>query len=359
MPQTSIQPYQKTTVLTATYYFEVKSVNLNNHTAIAKLDLELYGIQNVTLGEKSIHPDFVFVQITDSNNDVINCSLSGDYGNGTYSYKGTLNDVNWYLYNFGEGYPYDPTFIEVRIIGLEYAMGQSRYGASVFDNYSYNVGYTQVTFNGINYDDLQYTWKISKNQDADILHINFDRIWLTPTFIIMFPLIWLIGLVIFAPSLTNNRTHRITLYSSILVFAPMFIFAIQTFISPRGSPSVPEFMGVMLMLMSVMFLLAALPRRLTRAETLLLDSVIIITSFIFIGFFGIFVFIRLIIFQSLTIVGVLGLLLGLIVFGYVWRIRAYDKQTIRLIEREAKERLKILNEEENNRLSRLREQEVV
>jgi hypothetical protein len=113
---------------------DVKNLNFVNHTVTASLELEIYGIENLTINGISEKPDFIIVQVSDSSDDKVNCTIANDYGNDTYSYKGELNDASWYLYSVSEGFPFDPNFLQFNIIHLDFVIDNATYGSSVFGN---------------------------------------------------------------------------------------------------------------------------------------------------------------------------------------------------------------------------------
>ena len=316
------QTSKQTTQLSLMCYMDIKSVNLENHTVLATLTLEIYGIQNLTLAGISQKPNITCVQVSDSYNDELNCTFAHDYGNGTYSYKGTLEDVNWYLYSMGEGYPYDVNFIEFNIMHLDFVIGDAKYGASAFANYSYNIVTPQVKFSGANYIDLKNNWQIDNRVNGEKLDIMFNRNTFMASLIIMAPIAWLLTLVTMAPSLIEDRKTKIEVYSAILVFTPMFIFAIQTFIPPRGFPSIPEFLSVILLLLTTTFLLAALPR-FGSQKSLEADMWVFGICIPAIAVLAFVFFIRLISWW-LPVQIIIGLLLSLLSAGLLARIRLYN-----------------------------------
>jgi hypothetical protein len=236
-------------------YFDIESINQENHTVTASLNLEIYGIQNLTFAGKSTAPNMTSIQVSDSYNDKLNCTLAHDYGNGTYSYEGTQKEMNWYFYSMPEGFPYDSNFIEFTVLHLDFLVDNAWYGSSSFANYSFKFVNPQVQFTGVNLDELKNDWQIDNKISSEKLDVHFNRNTALAAFIIMAPTSWLLVIVTIAPTFIQDRKTKIEVYSTILVFCPMFIFAIQAFIPPRTSPSVPEFLSVVTMLLSATFLL--------------------------------------------------------------------------------------------------------
>jgi hypothetical protein len=304
--------------------FDVKSLNFENHTVTATLDLEIYGIQNQTIGGVSQKPNFIILQVSDSYNDELNCTFAHDFGNGTYSYRGILEDANWYLYSYGEGFPFDPNYLQFNIIHMDFTIGNARYGASTFENYSYNILKPKVEFSGINNIDLTNNWRIDFKINNEFLDVTFNRNSLTATLIIMTPLAWLLFLSAIAPSIIEDRKTRIELYSALLVFTPMFIFAIESFIPARGSPSIPEFLSIVLLLLTTCFLSISLIKldgeRLLKGDKIIFE---VLSPFIII--LAVVYFSRLVAILWLSIFVIIGLLSALLVVGYYFRVTAFKK----------------------------------
>ncbi len=318
-------------MLTLNPYFDIKDINLQNHTATVNLNLEVSGIKNVTINGISKQPNIICIQLGDSNNNEVNLTLAHDFGNGTYSYQGNIADENWYLYSMGEGYPYDVNAIEFRVLHLDYFIGDTRYGATAFDDHTFQIGTAQSTFFGLNYVDLAGSWQIENKPNGEVLDILFARGDITPSFIIIMPLAWLLTIIVFSPTFTKDRGPKITLYSTVLVFAPMFIFAIQAFIPSRASPSIAEFLGVTLLLLSASLLIAVLPK-FKKNICLIMDISAFITVAISLAVLFPLVFFRLIgwwLPVQLTLIGLETLLItGLIAriaFHWYEQKHVYDQ----------------------------------
>jgi hypothetical protein len=173
--------------------------------------------------------------------------------------------------------------------------------------------------------DLTNNWKIESKIQGEFLNVMFNRNSLTVSLIIMTPIAWLFTLAVFAPSLIEDWKTRIELYSALIVFTPMFIFAIQSFIPARGSPSIPEFLSVILLLLTTCFLLFSLPR-MDDEKLLKADKAIFWIAIAFTTVLSLAYFIRLIEMLWLSIFVVIGLLLLLLLTGYYFRIIYFEKR---------------------------------
>lgn len=303
-------------------YVDISDVNLENHTVIATIDLEIYGIENLTLSGISQKPSITCIQVSDSNNDELNCTFAHDFGNGTYSYRGILKNAQWYLYSMGEGYPYDLNFLEFNVVNLSFFIGETKYGASVFGNYSFDILTPQVKFVDVQDTDLRNNWQIDHRINGENLDIFFNRNTAMVLLIIMAPIAWLLFFVTMAPSLIDDRKTKIEVYSAILVFSPMFIFAIQNFLPPRALPSIPEFLSIILMLLATSFLTASLPK-VDSKKSLEADKWIFQICTPIIVIWTCIYFYRLIQF-SLAVKIVVALLVSLLLGGYIARVKLYN-----------------------------------
>jgi hypothetical protein len=302
-------------------------MNWENHTALATVNFELIGIRNVTLNGVLKLPSIIYLQTSDSNNDEVSLTLAHDYGDGIYSYTGVLDNRNWYLYSMGEGYPYDVYAVELRVQQLDFCFGNERYDASMLTNYSVNMGAVPSEFTGQDTAELKNTWQIENKPSNAVLDVLFARGDITASFIIITPLIWLLTIIALAPAFTKGRNTKITVYSSILVFAPMFVFAIQTFIPQRSTPSIAEFLGVTLMLLSASLLLSVLPN-FKKQIALAMDAASFIVIATAVAFTFPIVYSRLIgwwLPVQLTLVGFEALLFG----GLIARVMIYNYESNR------------------------------
>jgi hypothetical protein len=329
---TNNQSIDITKQLSLMCYIDIKSVDLQNHTAFATFNIEIYGIQNLTLAGASKAPNITCLQVSDSYNDELNCTLAHDYGNGTYSYEGTLQDKNWYLYSMGEGYPYDPNFIQFNVLHLDFIIDNTKYAANEFENYSFKFLNPQVKFVGQNYIDLTANWQIENRIKGETLDVMFNRNTMIASLIIIAPIAWLLIVVTMAPALIEDRKTKIEVYSAIVVFSPMFIFAIQTFLPPRSAPSIAEFLTVILLLLATSFLLTSLPKWDSKTS-LKIDQWVFKLYIPIVAFMALISFMR-VLSWSIGVDVVIGLLLVWLYIGKLIRVRVYDTQKRRKEEKE-------------------------
>jgi len=236
-----------------TMYVQISEINPANHTVLANVTLYMHNFpENMTTN--------VLVRFENDDSYEVNCSRVGDPVNGTYDYKGEIDGKYWYLVTYGELYPSDLNFVNLKL-NPDYLVGSIN-GTTYNPNwkYSFNVVDGAVNFYGFQWADFQNTWTTSPVNSGERLIIYFQRKELNPQYLIIAPLVWFLTLVASLPLLSANKTTKIQFYSSILVFAPIFIFAIQNFIPPRNSLSIPEYLSFILILSSTLMLIMTLPK---------------------------------------------------------------------------------------------------
>jgi hypothetical protein len=242
--------------LDVTMYISIKDVDLANHRVLADVTLSIDGF----LGTDA---DYLYVTFQDIDSYEVNCSHAGGIINGTHSFQGSVEGKYWYLNSYGEIYPYETNYVSFILDrnSLQYQINETRYGGIDW-LYTFNFVNKQayIQFLGLKKVDLDSTWTIANATDSPRFIVFLSRSETMPSFIIIAPLIVVLIAMILIPSFTNDRNAKITFYSAILVFSPMFIFAIQSFIPSRSSPSIPEFLGLMLMILSVSLFLVTLPK---------------------------------------------------------------------------------------------------
>ena len=158
--------------------------------------------------------------------------------------QGTLEDQLWYLDGFGELFPFDFYTLDFRFYPYycQYYFNGTVYG---LDSWSYSFqNDTRIVFAGLQRSRLEEEWEIFCFKDEDGATAYLFRESEVESFQFIFPLVAIQLLLIFSPSFTRKRSIRTTIYSSILLFTPMFIFAMQNFIPPRSTLSIPEFFGI-------------------------------------------------------------------------------------------------------------------
>ena len=272
-----------------TMYVSITQVNLENHTVLANIDLDITGVSSIEIGGVQQVPDTVYVTFDDINLDKTNCSLSHNLGNGTYTYSCSLQGKYWYLYSYGELYPFDLNYVAFKLYPtLSYEINNTVYG---FDYpISFNVIYQQVQFSGLSKVDLENAWQIAPTIDDGQTTVSLLRGEYISQFLIVIPLLGFLALVSCSVIFTNNKNHRLQLYSSVLVFAPVFLFAIQDFIPPRSSLSVAEFLGFALILSSILAFIFSMPKQKNEKRKCLADVAMLSFSLAISYFMGLWLF---------------------------------------------------------------------
>ena len=219
--------------LNVTMYVQIGDINPTNHTILANVTLYLHNFpENSTTN--------VLLRFSNDDSYEVNCSRINEPSNGTYDFKGEINRKYWYLVTYGELYPSDLNFVNFRL-NPDYLVGSTN-GITYRPNWNYSINVTEsaINFYGFQWADFQNTWSTSPVNSGEQLIIYFQRQELSPQYLIIVPLIWFLTLVASIPLLSVNKNTKIQFYSSMLVFAPIFIFAIESFIPPRSSLSIPE-----------------------------------------------------------------------------------------------------------------------
>lgn len=283
----SISPTAKcendSTQLNVFITISISDVNLQNHTIVADVDsLRIDGIKPLTVGGTPQEPNNITVMLDDINHDLINLNSYHNYGNDTYGAVGEIKNTIWYLYSRGEAYPYDINLANFRLYSnnLIYSINGTDYGSSTEFNYTYKIENSQVSFSGLNNIDLEGTWEKIIQYNGQQLDVYLVRNASLPSFIIMLPIFWLLVLIIVIPNLCEEREIKIPIYSTILVFLPIFLFAIQGFIPPRSSPSIPEFLIILMMFMTISMIFVSL-RELKKRDLFFLEMAVYLIALIF------------------------------------------------------------------------------
>jgi hypothetical protein len=162
---------------------------------------------------------------------------------------------------YGELYPFDYNFINLKL-NAEYLVGAingTTYNLSW--KYSLNVVEGTATFSGFRWKDFLNTWTPYTKPSGERLIVGFQRSEQNLQYLIIIPLMWFLTLVAFMPVCIGKKKSAVfQFYTSMLVFAPVFIFAIQSFIPPRNTLSIPEFLSFTLVLTSTLMIIVTLPK---------------------------------------------------------------------------------------------------
>jgi hypothetical protein len=261
----------------------ILSVNVENNFVVAQISLTINGIRLYHIGNVTEVPSAIQVQVMGIEKTYdVNCTLSTDFGNDTFGYSGTITNTTLYLETHGEGYPVDPNLIRVMLYpeGLALTINGSQYGPEPEWNYHFRVEDQQISFTGVEATHLQNTWQIFPSPNGGELYVYLVRNsgWV-PIMIINAPLGGLLLAAIFVTMICANKRLKTEIYLTILISCPVYLFSVQTFIPPRNFASMPEFIGIVLMLLSIaLFLVSLLPKKIVFAGECL--SFVIMTFFV-------------------------------------------------------------------------------
>jgi hypothetical protein len=210
--------------LNISFDVNIDGINLANHTLTADVSIEIESFPE--------NASDLQVKLNDISSDLINFSKAEGVVNGTQDFQGDLKGTYWYLNGQGQLYPFDFNIAVFQLIPnhVEYQINNSSYGSQ----YTFNIVEQQVHFSGLSKGELESIWTISPSINGDKLNVKLDRNDPSAQLLIFSPLFWLLIVVASLPVLSSDRKTKLQFYSSIMVFAPIFLFAIQGFIPPRN-----------------------------------------------------------------------------------------------------------------------------
>jgi hypothetical protein len=275
-------------------WIEISDVNFENHTVLADVTFRIHSFPENTTTK-------VYAKLDDIDLNMVECSRAGGLVNGTYDFQGEAKGTKWYLNFYGELYPFDLNYVVFRLYpSLEYEINDTIYGLDY--PISFNTVEQQVQFSGLLKANLENTWQIKPVIEGGEITILLLRIEYVSQFLIIVPLFWFLTLVASVPILSNVKNTKIQFYSSVLVFTPIFIFAIQSFIPPRSSLSIPEFLGLILILSSASMFLSSLPKFRTEKAKCYSEVAGLISSWTFSYVISLWLFQRFLFLLPVTII---------------------------------------------------------
>jgi len=250
----------------------IEDIFMENSTA--KVEVNLW-IRNFPVEASN-----VYVLFQNVNFDKIDLRRVGGT-EGQYQFQGKIENKSWYLEGYGELFPFDfyTLVFELHPYYLEYNLNGTQYGLPGW-NYTFQEQ-TYADFLGLNRPRLRDQWEIAQDLKGEAFNAYLFRKNEMPSFQFVFPLVLIHALVVFSSSFTEDKSLRIRLYGSILVFSPIFIFAIQNFIPHRSTLSIPEFLGIALIFSSTSMIFASLIESRSKRISLFLDIAGILFSFFF------------------------------------------------------------------------------
>jgi hypothetical protein len=229
----------------------VTDINLQNHTVTADITFEIHGLKPLIVEGSLQEPRNILFTLDDMDFDVVSGDCQTDE-NGTCSAYGFIKGTNWYLSTKGEGYPFD---MNLFVFGLAnnnilYSINGTNYVTYIQLNYVCDWINQSIDFRGINTIDYENTWHTRIQVDGQQFYVLLNRNGDLGLYLTLIPQFFLIGLAIVVSNISVQRKNKIEFFTAILVFAPMFIFSIQTFIPPRISLAIPEFLAILLIILS-------------------------------------------------------------------------------------------------------------
>jgi hypothetical protein len=313
---------KKTNSINLSMQIEIISLDLENHTVVAKVSLTIENFpENATK---------VYAMLDDINHDTVDCIITGGLVNGIYRFQNeSSTETSWYINYFGQLYPFDIGYVNFRLYpSLEYEINNTRYGLS--QPISFNVLDEQVVYSGMADSSLVNTWQIEPINNGGEVTVNFVRYESVSQILVIVPLIWFLTLVAAVPLFTKNKKTKIQFYSSMLVFAPIFIFAIQSYIPTRSSLSFAEFLGLTLILSSASMFLFSLPKQRTEKNTCYFEVAGLALSWVFSYFMGLFLFFPFLLYLPIQVFFII--LSSLYALMMILRIANYLKYEKKLYE---------------------------
>jgi len=236
--------------------------NLFFENDTANIDVNLW-IRNFP-----IDASIVYVQFQSLEHYEVNCNRIGGGAPNRYQFQGKLEEKSWYLDGIGELFPFDYYVLEFMLYpySIQYEINGTICGMRYL-NYTFVEEQTHVDFAGLFRPRLKDQWEILRYSTNTTYYVYLFRKGEMPSLQFLVPMFLIQLLVVLVPSFTNDKSIRIRLFSSLLLFAPMFIFTIQNFLPYRSTLSIPEFLGLTLIFSCTLMLLSSLlgdPKHKTR-----------------------------------------------------------------------------------------------
>ena len=229
----------------------IHKVIIENNTAILEVNLWIRNFPQ--------EADNIKIKFQGMDYPEIICSHMG--GN---QFQGKLEKKAWYVEGVGELFPFD--YYQIKFILLPYHLTYEKNGTSyglINWNYTFVEDRTTVHFVGLYRLKLENMWNLNNLSRKGEYYIFLFRKGEIPSFQYIWPLIMIQCLIFFIPTLTSftekNRSIRIRIYASIMVFSPILVFTMQNFIPYRETYSIPEFLAISMIISSIIMILVSAP----------------------------------------------------------------------------------------------------
>lgn len=319
--------------LEVTIEITIKEINSDNQTICADAFVGINGIPK--------DASYVIVKFINIDSDQVNCNQNfngtrGFFTDGkTYEFQGEIKDKYWKLRGYGEAYPFDLYYLDVRLTSffLIYEINGTQYGPDLKYTFDNSSRVCQMTFpEG---EDLLKTWQWANSLGRDVFSSTTDNLFFisrrefNPKILTLAPLLLLFVVVILSPILSKDKDVKIRIYSSVLVFSPMFIFAIRDLIPSRTGLAIPEFLGIALMFNVASMLLTSLPKYENERINVCLEVAGLTLSMVFFGWMAHSLFYGLWAYSPISniIYSLLILFIGTIIFRvYIYRYKDRKKR---------------------------------
>lgn len=285
---------------------QIFEVNPENHTILANISMAIHNYKE--------NADYLVIKFLNYDQYDVKCSKNAEPDGAIY-YTGKLEPKYWYLITNGELYPFDFNVVNLKL-SPEYIIEESN-GTTFTSNYQNTLSIRKATvnFNGFQWTDYLNNWAVVPvNRDNQIL-LYFQRLTLNSQYTIVIPLIWFLTIVAAMPILTLSKNIKITFYTSVLFFAPVFIFTVQGFIPQRSSLSIPEYLSFVLILASTIMIILTFPTYQSEKKRRNAEITGLLASLIVSYILGVMLFSRFLVMQESTTIVASQLFLITIIFG--------------------------------------------
>jgi len=192
----------------------------------------------------------------------IQCFSQGRSAEG-FSYRGFSNFTTWYLDGIGEAFPFDSYWLVFYMErdSVQFKVANTTYSFDNEVNYTISTTYSVAYLNGSSAPLLRNYWKTEGGAFqlpivfvSDYIYVQLERKSIVPFCQFMLPIIACFYLLAFSPLIRKDRlSDRLLIYLSLFIFAPTFLFSIQSALPARSYLSVPEYFLTLLVTSTIVF----------------------------------------------------------------------------------------------------------